>query len=236
MNTLSVMNLTSIQDSLTLTLNTFYVSLLSFFPKVFAAVLIFIIGVALSHWIKTLVVKTLEKMRLSTSLEKTPIGAFLKNAEVTTKIEVIAASVVYWLLILLVLNASVSVLGLSAVSTVLNRILFYIPKVLSAVLILVFGTLLAGIAEAVVKGAVKSIDGKSSRMLGTVTSYLIMVIAVLAGVSELGIAQQFINTLFMGVVAAIALATGLAFGLGSKDTVNTMMSEWYAKFRQDKKN
>ena len=96
-----------------------------------------------------------------------------------------------------------------------------------------FKDLLAGLAETLVKGAIKAVDGKSARMLGTVTSYLVMVVAILASISELGIAQAFITTLFTGFVASIAIALGLAFGLGSKDTVGKIMDEWYTKMRKE---
>ena len=115
----------------------------------------------------------------------------------------------------------------------MNRILLYIPNIFSAVLILFFGVLLAGLAETLVKGAVKAVDGKSSRMLGTITSYLVMVVAILASISELGIAQGFITTLFTGFVASVAIAIGLAFGLGSKETVSKIMDEWYTRMKKE---
>jgi hypothetical protein len=231
----SVDVITSLQASLTLTFASLLSSILAFFPKVLVALLIFIIGAAVAQWVKRLTIRSLEKLRLSKGLDSTPLQSFLSNAEITTKVEVIIANIVYWILILFVLYTSISLLGLGAVSSLLGRILLYIPNVLSAIIILFFGILLAGLGETLVKGAVKTVDGKSARLLGTVTSYLIMIIAVLAAVSELGIAQQFITTLFTGVIAAISIAVGLAFGLGSKDTVAKFMDEWYTKMRRDHK-
>lgn len=223
----------AMQASLGLTIAQLLTSVLAYFPKILAALVIFIFGITVARWVKNLVIKSLERLRLSSEVEKTPIHSFLKNADVTTKIEVIVANVVYWIIILVVLQTSISLLGLSAVSDILNRILLYIPNIFSAVLILFFGVLLAGLAETIVKGAVKAVDGKSARMLGTVTSYLVMVVAVLASVSELGIAQGFITTLFTGFVASIAIALGLAFGLGSKDTVAKIMDEWYTRMKKE---
>lgn len=223
----------ALQDSLSLTVANLLTSIFAFFPKFLAALIIFIFGITVARWVKNLIIRSLEKLRLSNELERTPIHAFLKNADVTTKIEVIVANVVYWIIILVVLQTSITLLGLSAVSDILNRILLYIPNIFSAILILFFGVLLAGLAETLVKGAVKAVDGKSARLLGTVTSYLVMVVAVLASISELGIAQAFITTLFTGFVASVAIALGLAFGLGSKDTVAKFMDEWYSRMRKE---
>ncbi len=229
----SLPTINALQESLSLTLANLLTSIFAFFPKFLAALLIFVFGITIARWVKRLIINSLEKMRLGAEVEKTPIHSFLKNADVTTKIEVIIANIVYWILILIVLQTSITLLGLSAVSDILNRILLYIPNIFSAVLILFFGVLLAGLAEALVKGAVKAVDGKSARLLGTITSYLIMVVAIMASISELGIAQQFITTLFTGLIAGIALAFGLAFGLGSKDTVGKIMDEWYARMKRE---
>lgn len=230
-NTFPAIN--ALQESVSLTLANLLTSVLVFVPRFIAALLIFGIGITLARWIRKLIVSSLEKLRLSAEVEKTPIQAFLKNADVTMRIEVILGGIVYWLLILIVLQTSISVLGLTAVSTLLERVLLYVPNIISAVIILVFGVLLAGLVETLVKGAIKAVDVRSSRMLGTVTSYLVMVVAIMAAISELGIAQQFITTLFMGVVSALAIAFGLAFGLGSKDTVSKMMEEWYSRMRKE---
>lgn len=229
----SLPTIQALQESLSLTLANLLTSIFAFFPRFLAALVIFMFGITVARWIKKLVITSLERIRLGNEVEKTPIHSFLKNADVTTKIEVIIANVIYWIIILVVLQTSITLLGLSAVSDILNRILLYIPNIFSAILILFFGVLLAGLAETLVKGAIKAVDGKSARMLGTVTSYLVMVVAVLASISELGIAQAFITTLFTGFVASIAIALGLAFGLGSKDTVSKIMDEWYTRMKKE---
>ncbi|PWU24312.1 hypothetical protein C5B42_00110 [Candidatus Cerribacteria bacterium 'Amazon FNV 2010 28 9'] len=225
-------SINNFQQSLAITLTTFLSSLLSFLPRLLASLVILFVGITLSRWVKNVVVHTLEKLRGTAQAEKTPLQSFLKNAEITSKIEVLIGGVVYWILLLIVLQTSMSVLGLSVISTVLNQILLYIPNVFSALLVILFGVLLAGIAETVVKGAVKTIDPRGARVMGTLTSYFVMGIAIMAGISELGIAQQFINTLFTGLVAAFAIAIGLAFGLGSKETVAKIMDEWYMRMKK----
>src|SRR5437660_770409 len=115
--------LSAFQESLSLTLANLLTSILVFLPRFLAAILIFIIGITIARWVKNIIVRSLEKLRVSAEMEKTPIQSFLKNAEVTMKIEVILANVIYWLIILIILQTSISILGLTAVSTILDRIL-----------------------------------------------------------------------------------------------------------------
>ena len=123
-------------------------------------------------------------------------------------------------------------MGLSTVSQVLNNILGYIPKVFSAAIVLLAGVLLAGLVESLVKGAVGSVAVSVSRFLGKLASWIVMIFATLAAISELGIAANFINTLITGTIAMLSLGLGLALGLGSKDLVKEILTEWYSGIKR----
>ena len=104
---------------------------------------------------------------------------------------------------------------------------------IASIVVLFFGVLLAGLVESFVKGALKTIDASSSRFFGKIASYLVVTVAVLASISELGIANEFILILFIGFVTALSLAAGLAFGLGGQDLVRDLLKEWYKKAKKD---
>ena len=200
-----------------------------FLPRIIAALLVLVIGAALAKALKRVVVKLLDTFRLSKVTNNTPIDHFLTNAELGHKLEDVIGSIFYWVAMLIVVHTSVSILGLEPLSNLLTKVLYYLPKVISAILELYFGILLSGVVEGLVKGAIKSIDGRSSRVLGKVSSYLVMTIAVLAAVSELGIASEFIMILFVGFVTTISIGLGLALGLGGQDVVRKMLNTWYDK-------
>lgn len=223
----------SLQDTLNASMTTFLTQIVVFLPKMLASLLIMIVGVLLSRTVRGILITSLRHLKLSSNLEKTPFGQFLHNTEVKHTAEVIVSNIVYWILLLFVAYTSLTVLGLESISSILNQILLYIPKVFSAILILIIGVLLAGVAEAFVKGLVKSVDPHTGRIVGAVASYLVIALSAMAAISELGIAQQFIMILFTGFVVAVSLACGLAFGLGSKHVVERMMSSWYEKMHKE---
>jgi small-conductance mechanosensitive channel len=202
-------------------------------PRFFGALIIVVLGTLIARTLRGLLIGSLRRMKLSASLERTPFGQFLYNTEIKHTAEVVVSNVIYWILLLFVAYTALTVLGLQSVSGILNQILLYIPKVISAILILLLGIMLAGLAEAFVKGLIKSVDPHTGRIVGKVASYLVIVLSAMAAISELGIAQQFILILFTGFVAAVSVALGLAFGLGSKHTVERMMGEWYERMRGD---
>jgi hypothetical protein len=199
-----------------------------FVPRLLAALAILLIGTAIARGVKRLVTRFLETIKVSSIVGNTPIEHFLKNADLTNRIEVILGTIAYWLVMLIVLQTGAAVLGLTPLTDLINRILNYIPNVISAVLILFFGMLVAGVVESLVKGSIRTIDGRSARLLGKIASYLVVTLAALAAVSELGIAKDFIVILFIGFVSTVSIGTGLAIGLGGKTLVEKVLNRWYS--------
>lgn len=204
-----------------------------FLPSLIAAVGVFLIGWIVAGWLRSFTIRLLEAVRLSTLLKGTGVQQFLRKAELTDQVEEVIGAIVRWLIVLVFFIAAVNILGLTTVSQVLESILAYVPNVISAALILTVGVLISGAVESLVKGAVGSIDVKAGRVFGKVASYTIVVFASLAAIAELKIAQAFINTLFTGFVAMMAIGLGLAIGLGAKDLVARVLNQWYEQFRKD---
>ncbi len=210
-------------------------SFLSLFPKILGALIVATLGVIIGNWVKTLAVKSLQMIRFESMIKDSKFKAFLLKAEVTEKVEEVIGSILKWLIVLTFFIAATNILGLTTVSNVLVGVLGYIPNVISAVIVLAIGVLLAGIIEGVVKGALASVDLKTARLMGKIASYTVVTITTLAAFAELKIASSFINILFIGFVAMLALGFGLAIGLGAKDVIGQALSDWYKEMKHDLK-
>jgi len=201
----------------------------NFLPSLFGALLIFVVGLILAKWAKAIIVKVLSAVKLDKVLRKIGLEPFLSQADIKLKSEVIIGEIARWLIIVVFFMAGVNILGLTTVASVLASVLSYVPNIVSAILILTVGVLLAGLIEGLIKGAVNQIDPKTGRLLSKVASYLVVIVAALAAINELGIAQSLINILFIGIITTLALGVGLAIGLGAKDLVSKMLMDWYSK-------
>jgi hypothetical protein len=201
----------------------------AFLPRIIGALIVFLLGVLVARFVKNLVIKAMEGLRVSKAIEKTPVELFLANAEFGQRIEGIIGSIFYWLFLFVVLHTSVSILGLTPLSDVMDQILEYIPHIFSALVIFIFGVLMAGVVESVVKGAMRSIDLNSGRLFAKIASYAVVTVAALAAIAELGIATEFIRILFFGVVFTFALGSGLALGLGGQDIIRQTLANWYKR-------
>ncbi len=224
--------LTTWQTSLNVLLADTLTAIASFVPRFLAAALLFFSGLFIARLLKRLCTKALKTVRVSALIENTPVEHFLENANLDTFDQVLG-SIVYWLVMLLVLQSMVAVMGLTPLTVLLDGIIGYLPDIFAAIVVLFIGVLLAGLVESVVKGAIRSLDSGSGRILGTVASYVVMIVAVMAAITELGIASEFILILFVGFVAALSLGAGLALGLGGKTIVSQLLEDWYSRLRSE---
>ncbi|KKU88840.1 MAG: hypothetical protein UY18_C0008G0047 [Microgenomates group bacterium GW2011_GWF2_47_9] len=228
-------NINSWQNSLgTVAGNTLSQSL-TFIPNLIGALLVFVLGIILGNWSRTLIIKGLQFVKFDSLVKDSKIKEFLKKAEINQKVEEIFGTLIKWIIVLIFFIAATNIIGLTTVSQLLSGILAYIPNVISAVIVLSIGILLAGVVESLVKGALASVDLKTSRLMGKIASYTIASIATLAAFSELKIAENFVNILFIGFVSMLALGFGLAIGLGAKDLVSRVLSEWHTDLQKELK-
>lgn len=225
----------NIQQAFFVALSNVLSSIVVYIPNLIAAILIILVGALIGKWLRWGTIKILESIRLSASIKNSIIDKFLHKAEITATIEQVIGNIVRWLIFLVFFIAATNLLGLTTVSAFLSSILGYIPNVISAVLILIVGVLVAGLLESLIKGSLASFSPSSGRLVGKITSYMIMIFTILAVFAELKIATELINALFIGFIAMLAIGFGLAFGLGAKDLVAKVLDEWYTEIKKDTK-
>ncbi|MBU1499432.1 hypothetical protein KKE48_01010, partial [Patescibacteria group bacterium] len=124
----------------------------NFLPSLFGALLIFVLGLILAKWAKAIIVKVLSAVKLDKVLRKIGLEPFLSQADIKLKSEVIIGEIARWLIIIVFFIAGVNVLGLTTIGSVLASVLSYVPTIVSAILILTIGVLLAGLIESLIKG------------------------------------------------------------------------------------
>lgn len=223
-------------NSLNLAWNQTLSSLVAYVPRIIIAIFLTILGVILGNYVRDLILKGLRVIKFDKLVQDTKFQLFLKKAEVTHKLEELIASSLKWIIVITFFISATNVAGLTTVAAILTGVLGYVPSVVSAVLVLALGVLLAGLVEGLVKGSLSSIDLKTARLMGKFSSYTVITITLLAALSELKIAANFINILFIGFVAMLTLGFGLAIGLGAKDVIGKILSDWYKAVQKELKS
>lgn len=196
----------------------------SFLPNLLIAIIIFLAGWVVGALLGRVVEKAIDTVKVDSALRSAGVDAMLHRAGWTLHSGRFLGMLVEWFVIIAFLIASFEVLGLNQVNAFLQQVvLLYLPQVIVAVFILLVAGVLAQTMQRVVAGAATAAGIHSANFLGSFTKWSIWVFALLIALDQLGVATPFIQTLFTGVVVAVSIAIGLAFGLGGQDAASRLI-------------
>jgi len=198
-------------------------------PQIIGALLILLIGCILARIIKRLSVKGLKLVRFNYLTEKSGIEKFLEKGGVKVSSIDIIGTLIYWIIMLVVILATLNSLKLTAASTLFNQIMLYIPNIIVAILILVIGIYFARMVSQVLITSLKNMEEKTANAIGLIANYAIIILTVFIILGQLNIAGPIITNAFTILFGAICLALGLAFGLGGKEWAAGMIKKYLQK-------
>lgn len=196
----------------------------AFIPKLLGFLVILIIGLIVASLLAKAVTLLLRKIgfdefsdRLGMAGVERRLGTRIDMAEVLGKI-------VYWFVFLIFLVPAINALELTTVSVFLTQLISYIPNVFVAVLVLFLGLLISNFVGDLVRRTTTNGRIGNPNLLSNLARYAIIGFALIIALQQLNIAPELFQILFSAVVGALALALGLAFGLGGKDAVQRWFS------------
>ncbi|KKT86355.1 MAG: CmpX protein [Parcubacteria group bacterium GW2011_GWC1_45_9] len=202
---------------------------LIFAPLVIIGLLVFVLGLVVAKGLGGLVEKLLMVVKLDSFLSKTGVRTYFDKAGVQLNSARFFGELVRWFIILAFLMATTDILRLDAVTQAIRDILAYFPNVVVATLVMVMTLVFANFLQRVVKGAVAGADIKGGSFVSTFVKWTVSIFGLLIALHQLEIAVDIINILFTGLVAMMAIAGGVSFGLGGKDFAHDLVE----KLRKD---
>lgn len=219
------MILTTWGDVIVASLQQVWTSVVQFIPLLLGAVLVFLVGWVIATALGKLVEQIIRALKIDELLAKFNFEKPLMKLGWKLHASTLIGTFVKWFLIVVFLLAAVNILGLTQVSDFLTDILLYIPNIVVAAIILIIAALVSGVVEQLVRGSVEAAGYGESALVGVIARWSIWIFAFVAVLLQLGIAAALVQTLITGFVAAIAIALGLSFGLGGKDTAAAVLDK-----------
>ncbi len=200
---------------------------ISFLPALIGAAIILIAGWLISGVLANLIERALRAIGLENAVERSGIGDFVRRSGTRMTISGVIAALVKYFIFLIFVQAAANVLGIPQLTEIINRIILFIPNVIVAMAIIVVGSLIARFLSGLVRSSVSGLGVGSPDLLATLTQYIILGFAIIAAIDQLGIAAGLVNALVYGLIGSVALAIGLAFGLGGRDVAAQITQNWY---------
>lgn len=185
----------------------------AFLPRFISGLIVLVLGIIIASFLKQIILQLFKFIKLEAMLKKYGVPETREGVNWSN----ILAELVRWFVIILFLVPTAEVWKLEQFVEVLNRLLAFIPNVIIAVLLLLVGFVIARLVYDVLRASLHGLSPDSARNVARAGKWAVLVFVFLVVLNQLGIASDLIRILFAGIVAMIALAGGLAFGLGGKD-------------------
>src|SRR5215212_670213 len=193
----------------------------AFIPQLIGAILILIVGYIVAKILQAVVTRVLGALGFDGWMERGGIKQFFDRADTRQTPTSVLGKLVFWFIFIIAIVMATDALGIRQVSAVLSQLIAYIPNVIAAVLILILAALLANFVAGLVRGAT-GVD-----VLATIARVAIIVYAVFAALTQLGIAVQLTAPTFLIVLGAVALAAAIAFGFGAQSVARDIVEKAY---------
>lgn len=210
-----------VNNVLTNTLNNVLASIITFVPRFVSGLIVLLIGVILATFIKQLVLELFKYLRVEAHLKKYGVPDTQSGVNWSN----IIAELLRWFIIVLFLVPTAEVWGLGRFVEILNNLLLYLPNVFIAVLILLVGFVISRLVYDLILASVHGLSKDAARTVAQVGRWSVLIFVILIALNQLGIASDLIRILFTGFVAMLALAGGLAFGLGGQDVAKQILEK-----------
>ena len=208
-----------------------WLNLTEVLPPLFWAALLLLVGILVSKWLGSMAAAFLKRIRLDQVLRKLGLEEALSKIDTRLNAPDFFGGVIKWFFLILFLMASFEILGLTQLSQFLGEVIEYFPNIFVAILIFLVAVFLSDFSQKIVIGTLEKEKITYSRFVGRMARWVIWGFAILAILYQLQITPNLILAVFIGMVATISLALGIAFGLGGKDLATKILKELEEKFK-----
>jgi hypothetical protein len=212
----------NIGETLLASINNAVSAIVLFVPKFLAGAVILLIGIIVGSILKRVVVEVLGALKVEGFLRRYGVPEMKDDLTWTN----ILGEIARWFVIVIFLIPTAEVWDLPRITTALNQFLLYLPNVFVAAVIALVGFVFARLTHDVILASAKGVDPATASTSASVAKWAVQVFVILAVLSQLGVATDLVRILFTGFVAMLAVAGGIAFGLGgqgaAKDAVESL--------------
>ena len=204
-------------------------SVVAVLPDLVLALILLIVGWLFARMLRRVAIRLLRAARVDEIAERAGIDDFLVQGGVEITTVTLIAGTLYWLILAAVFITLLDALGLRTAELLLDRIAIFVPNLVVAIGILVFGSLLSRVIGGLVFSYLSNIGSAAAAPIGAIARYALLVFVVFMAAEQLAIRTEVLVSAFQIAFAAFCLAAALAFGLGGRDWAQQVISRYARK-------
>lgn len=211
-------------DIFVASLTEFWTDFVVFMPQLLAALVILLLGWVLAKLLRAGMLRLLRILQFHRLAEKSGLEAFLEQGNVNITLSRLISDIVYWLVLLIVIVSVSHSLGLEVVARLFTRVINYVPNILAAILVLVFGALIARFVNRLLFAYLNRLGVGNALTLSTIAEYAVQVFVIFVALEQLQIGTALLISAFQIGFGAVALGLAIAFGLGGKERASEIIA------------
>lgn len=216
-------------QSLIAAMTALWTKVAGFIPNLFVALILVLLGFVVAKLLDTLLSKLLGKLGLDRLMAGTGLTKLLGRVGIQVPVSTLIGKIIYWFVLLIFMVSAAESLGLERVSSTLDVLALYLPKVFGAALVLLAGVLLAQLVSGLVRGAAEGVGLEYAHGLGRIAQGLVIIISISVAIGQLEIKTDLLNNVIAIVLISVGLAVALALGLGSRDIASQILAGIYVR-------
>ncbi len=206
----------------------------AFLPRLGVAIVVMLLGILLAKAARFAIQRGLRAINFHILTKRSGMDSFLKKSGTLIDTVDLFGLLAYWLVILIALVVAFNGLGLTHVTELLGRVMWFVPKVIVALLILAFGAYFARFVANAVYTYCENADIRDGESLSRLARYAIMAFVVMIALDQMEVGGTIIRDAFLIVLGGIVLAIALAFGLGGREWAAARLEEWWPTNQRDR--
>ncbi|MDH3207329.1 MAG: mechanosensitive ion channel [Gemmatimonadota bacterium] len=204
-------------------------SLIAGAPGVVLAVVLVVAALVVAKVVERVLAAAMARVRFDAMVSKVGIDQTIQRMGIRESLNKVVPRIVYYLLLILFAKTAADSMGLVAISDAIGAFMAYLPNIVAALLIIVLGSAAAQFAGRAVAEAATNSGIEFGASLGGLVSGLILFVLGIMAIGQLQIDTDIIRVVTAAILAGMALAFGLAFGLGSRDVTRNILAGFYAR-------
>jgi hypothetical protein len=207
----------------------------AFLPRLAVAAAVLLVGWLLAKGFRFAVVRALRALNFHVLTERAGIDKFLQQGGTEKDTTDLFGVIGYWLVILAALIVAFNGLGLTQVTELLMRVVLFLPRVLVALLVIIFGAYFGGFVGSAVRTYFRNVGVSDAELLGRIVQYVVLAFVLLLAVDHLDIGGGLIQQTFLILLGGIVLALALSFGLGGRERAARLLERWFPNEGPDRR-
>ena len=204
----------------------------AFLPRLALALLVVVVGWLLARMVRFTVIRALRAINFNVLTERAGTDDFLKQGGIQSDTTDIFGALVFLLVILAALVIAFNGLGLTYITDLLGKLVLFVPRLIIALLIVVFGAYFAQFVGNAAATYFRASGAQDADPLGRLTQYAILAFVVLIALDQANVGGAIIRQSFLIILAGLVFALALAFGLGGKEWAAELLERWWPRRRR----